>query len=87
VTPSDLHAGDCPADAQVDVSNSEDGKHGHLVFKAKKGDDAEYELDLMLFAAVDKEKSKISVTPRSIFMALEKEAADSWPRLTKEPSK
>lgn len=69
------------------MSNAEDGKHGHLTFKAKKGDDAEYELDLMLFAAVDKEKSKISVTPRSIFVALEKANADSWPRLTKESSK
>jgi len=47
-------------------------------------EDAQYQLDLVLFAAVDKEKSKITVTPRSIFLVLEKQEADSWPRLTKE---
>lgn len=76
-----------PADPQIDLSNTEDGKHGHLTFKAQAGEGGQYELDLELFAAVDKEKSKINTTPRSIFMVLEKEAEESWPRLTKEPSK
>lgn len=77
-----------PADPQIDLSNTEDGKHGKLSFRATKaGEDAQYELDLELFAAVNKEKSKINTTPRSIFLVLEKEEEESWPRLTKEPSK
>lgn len=76
-----------PTDPQVDLSNDADGKHGVLAFKSKTGGEAEYELDLQLYAAVDKDKSKINITPRSIFMVLEKTEAESWPRLTKEPSK
>lgn len=75
------------ADPQVELTNTEDGKHGHLSFRAKKGEDGEYELDLDLYAGVDKDKSKINITPRSIFMVLEKVDPESWPRLTKEPSK
>jgi hypothetical protein len=41
----------------------------------------------VLYAGVDKDKSKINITPRSIFMVLEKTEPESWPRLTKEPSK
>lgn len=77
----------CRADPQVELTNTEDGKHGRLSFRAKKGEDSEYELDLELFAGVDKDKSKINITPRSIFMVLEKVDPESWPRLTKEPSK
>lgn len=57
------------------------------MFKSKTGGDAEYALELQLYAAVDKDKSKITITPRSVFMVLEKENAESWPRLTKESSK
>ncbi len=74
-------------DPQIDLTNDADDKHGQLVFKSKTGGDAEYELDLQLYAAVDKEKSKINITPRSVFMVLEKKEAESWPRLTKESSK
>lgn len=77
----------CRTDPQIELSNDSDGKHGQLVFKSKTGGDAEYALELQLYAAVDKDKSKITITPRSVFMVLEKENAESWPRLTKESSK
>jgi hypothetical protein len=41
----------------------------------------------VLFGGVDKEKSKISVTPRSVFLVIEKAEEGSWPRLTKESGK
>jgi hypothetical protein len=50
-------------------------------------DDAQYTLDLVMYGAVDKEHSKISVSPRAVFLVLEKSEAGSWPRLTKDSGK
>lgn len=79
----------CAVDPQIDLDNT-DGSHGHLTFKATASggaDDQLYELDLVMYKAVDKEKSKISVSPRSIFLVVEKKESESWPRLTKDSGK
>lgn len=52
-------------------------------------EDHDYELDMELFAAVSAEDSKISVTPRCVFLLVAKKATDEeyWPRLTKSKDK
>lgn len=75
-----------PADPQIDLDNTEDG-YGHLSYKAKASggvEDQLYELDLVLYKAVDKDSSKISISPRNIFLMIEKKEAETWPRLTKD---
>lgn len=75
-----------PTDPKIDLSNDADGKHGHLSFQSD-GAAGDYALDLDLFGGVDTDASKISVTPRQVFLVLEKKEPESWPRLTKESSK
>ncbi|GLI67201.1 hypothetical protein VaNZ11_011124, partial [Volvox africanus] len=58
-----------------------------LTFKGKAGTEQnEYSLDLTFNAAVDSksEDSKISITPRNIFIIIKKKESGHWPRLTKE---
>ncbi|KAF8072731.1 P23-1 [Scenedesmus sp. PABB004] len=72
---------------KLEVTNSEDGKNGHLTYRATASggvEDQEYALDLMLYGGVDKEKSRITISPRSVFLVLEKSEAGTWPRLTKD---
>lgn len=74
------------ADPQLHLTNTDDG-NGHLTYKSVASggeEDQLYELDLVLFGAVNKDASKISVSPRSVFLVIEKAAAETWPRLTKD---
>lgn len=73
-------------DPKIELTNTEDG-FGHLIYKSVASggeDDKPYELDLTLFKAIDKESSKISASPRSVILVLEKAEEETWPRLTKE---
>lgn len=76
-----------PPDPKLELSNDADGKHARLQFEGKAGEGTSYSLDLELYGAVDKEKSKFHTMPRNIVMVLEKAEAGSWPRLTKASSK
>ncbi|GBF94029.1 hypothetical protein Rsub_07297 [Raphidocelis subcapitata] len=74
-------------DPKVELSNDADGKHARVQFDGKTGEGTSYSLDLQLYGAVDKDKSKFNTMPRNIVMVLEKTEAGSWPRLTKESAK
>lgn len=54
-----------------------------LTFSGKT-DSAEYQLELCFFNEIDKEASKVSVSPRSIFCVIVKKEEGHWDRLTKE---
>lgn len=76
----------CCTDPQIALVNTEEN-FGHLTFKATASggvEDQVYELDLVLYKAVDKEQSKISISPRNIFLMIEKKEPESWPRLTQD---
>jgi len=72
------------------LDNDAGGGHGTLSFSGRAGTEgAEYSLPLTFFKPIDVEASKVSVTPRAIFLVIAKKEAgeEHWPRLTKEPSK
>lgn len=80
-----LHRHDS-AGCKLDLNNLGEGdkQNGHLTFSGTSGEGTQYALDLQLYGSIDKEKSKVNVLPRHIFLVLEKSEAGSWPRLTKE---
>lgn len=73
----------------IKLENDAEGKHGILRFKGKAGaEQQDYQLDLAFCKAINVEESKVSVSPRQIFLVIEKADTDGhWPRLTKESGK
>jgi hypothetical protein len=69
--------------------NNVDG-HGVLTFSGTAGGAADahsYALELKLLKDIDLEKSKVSVSPRNIFLVLIKTEEGHWPRLTEAPAR
>lgn len=65
-----------------------DAGKGHLSFSGTAGpEQLQYGLELNLHGEIDVEASKVSATPRNVFMIIMKKEAGHWPRLTQEPSK
>lgn len=70
------------------LDNTEDGAHGKLSFQGKAGPERhEYSLELEFNKSINVSESKVSITPRHIFIVIAKNEPGHWPRLTKEPSK
>ncbi|KAF5830560.1 HSP20-like chaperone [Dunaliella salina] len=75
-------------DEKMDLSNV-DGA-GKLSFSGKRAESAgspeqEYAMEQQLYGEIDVEASKVSITPRNVFMVIQKkEPHGFWPRLTKE---
>jgi prostaglandin-E synthase len=70
-------------DQTFKLDNSEDGTYGKLSFSGKAGTDAiDYVLELDLNGAIVAADSKVSITPRHIFIVIEKVEEGHWERLT-----
>jgi len=71
-------------DPKVVLENDEKDEYGKLTFSGT-AEGQPYLLEVEFFKAIDKDASKISISPRHVFlMVLKKGDSDHWPRLTKD---
>lgn len=84
-----LDVQDVQADPKIVVDNDETEKVGKLTFDGvavgAEGEKKEYSLSLTFYKEVNREESKVHISPRHIFLVLVKaEPGEHWPRLTKD---